>query len=580
MSSTVEQIKARLSIADVIGSYLKLEKAGSNWRARCPFHNEKTPSFFVSPGRESYHCFGCNKGGDIFTFVQEVEGVDFLGALKILAERAGVEIVHDHRDGPRPNDRLFLLMEAATKFYEGELAKNQLALDYLINRQIKAETIKSFRIGFAPAGWRLLHDHLSNQGFTVAEMIEAGMVIRSERTTGAKGEVFYDRFRSRIMFPLADSAGRIVGFSGRIFPACRQAGESDDNVAKYVNSPQTALFDKSRLLFGYDKAKMEMRRRDFAILVEGQVDLVMSHQSGMTNTVAGSGTALTVEQITMLGRMTKNLIMAYDYDLAGLKASRRAIELIQVAGLNVKIAKLPTGQDPADVIKNDPQIWLSAIKEAKHHIDFLIDALQAEGKTGLELSRSVNDIVLPAIKVLGKKMEQAHFVAKLSLLLGIGEESIWSDLSALRIETADRPTFPVENLVVPKKTKQSVILDRIFGLIFWLEETNQKPVDPVTLTDRLKENLGPETYETERQAREIQSGQLAMEAEFFFQGSSRLAPDIDDLFNNLTADDLREQLREAMSALKRAELSGDQAELDKWLKRCQAITQDLNNKKN
>jgi len=252
--------------------------------------------------------------------------------------------------------------------------------------------------------------------------------------------------------------------------------------------------------------------------------------------------------------MTKNLIMAYDYDLAGLKASRRAIELIQTAGLNVKIAKLPTGQDPADVIKNDPQVWLSAIKEAKHHIDFLIDALQAEGKIGLELSRSVNDIVLPAIKALGKKMEQAHFVAKLSLLLGIGEESIWSDLSALKIDVSGGPIIQPANSTLVKKTRQSVILDRIFGLIFWLEETSQKSLEPASLVERLKEALGGDTYEIERQAR-------------------------DDLFSNLMADDLKEQLREAMSALKRAELSGDQAELDKWLKRCQAITRDLNNKK-
>lgn len=576
MSSTVEQIKARLSIADVIGSYLKLEKAGANWRARCPFHNEKTPSFFVSPGRESYHCFGCNKGGDIFTFVQDIEGVDFLGALKILAERAGVEIVHDHRDGPRPNDRLFLLVEAATKFYEAELIKNQAVLDYLSDRQVEEQTRKNFRLGFAPAGWRLLHDHLSAKGFTVGEMIEAGMVIRSERTTGAKGEVFYDRFRSRIMFPLSDSAGRVVGFSGRIF----STGNPEEGVAKYVNSPQTALFDKSRLLFGYDKAKVEMRRRDFAILVEGQVDLIMSHQAGMTNTVAGSGTALTVEQITMIGRMTKNIIMAYDYDLAGLKASRRAIELVQAAGLNVKIAKLPTGQDPADVIKKDPQVWLASIKEAKHHIDFLIDALQSEGKTGLELSRSVNEIVLPAIKMLGKKMEQAHFVAKLSLLLGIGEEAIWSDLSALKAEETAGSISPVlDSQKVVKKTRQNVILDRLFGLIFWLEAVDKKPVSPTVLIDRMKETLGSGTYETERQAREAQSGQLAMEAEFFFQDSSRLASEIDDLFINLTSDDRREQLREATLALKRAELSGDKAELDKWLKRCQAITQDLNNKK-
>ncbi|KKS77801.1 MAG: primase protein [Parcubacteria group bacterium GW2011_GWC1_43_11b] len=578
MSSTVEQIKARLSIDDVVGSYLKLEKAGLNFRARCPFHNEKTPSFFVSPSRQSYHCFGCNKGGDIFTFVQDIEGVDFLGALKILAERAGVEIVNDHRDGPRPNERLFQLMALATKFYQEALGKNQPVLAYLADRGIKTETQKHFQIGFAPDGWRQLHDFLLGQGFILNEMLETGMVIKAERTTGVRGEVYYDRFRSRIMFPLSDSAGRIVGFSGRIFPAGRSAEASaGPEVAKYVNSPQTFLFDKSRLLFGYDKAKVEMRRHDFAILVEGQVDLIMSHQAGLANTIAGSGTALSPEQITLIGRMTKNLIMAYDYDLAGLKASRRAITLAQGAGLNVKIAKLPAGQDPAEVIKKDPQDWLSAIKNSKHHIDFLIDALLAEGKTGLELSRLVNENVLPIIKALGKKMEQAHFVAKLSQLLGIGEEAIWSDLANLRLEpdsiVTNRP--PTDQTLV-SDTRSSAILNKIFGLIFWLESLPERAVDPNQLIDRLKEIIGPDSYQAEREVRIKKEGALVMEAEFFFQGSEKLQTEILELFNNLHLENLREQLREAMQALKKAEAVGDQLELDKWLKKCQAITLELN----
>lgn len=576
MSSTVEQIKAKLSIVDVVGSYLKLEKAGLNYRARCPFHNEKTPSFFISPNRESFHCFGCNKGGDIFSFVQEIEGVDFMGALKILAERAGVEIIADHHS--RTDDRLFKLMEMAAKFYQLELNKNQTALDYLTERGISEITRKDFCLGFAPDGWRLLHDYLLANGFTVSEMIETGMVIRSEKTSGAKGEIFYDRFRSRIMFPLSDQAGRIVGFSGRIF------GSTNNEVAKYVNSPQTVLFDKSKILFGYDKAKVEMRRRDFAILVEGQVDLIMSHQAGMVNTVAGSGTALTADQVTLLSRMTKNLIMAYDYDLAGLKASRRAIELAQLAGLTVKIAKLPSGQDPAEVIKRDPQEWLNAIKNAKHHIDFLIDALQAEGKTGLELSHSINLNVLPVIKSLDKKMEQAHFVAKISSLLGIKEEAIWSDLTNIKL-TEQTQTKTNLSAISPqigsvKKTRQSVILDRLFGLIFWLAEAPEKSIAVEPIIEKMKEKLSPEAYERERQTRLTKADQLVMEAEFFFQASSRLENEIKELFDNLVSDDLREQLREAMLVLKKAEATGNQAEIDKWLKKCQAITRELNNKEN
>jgi DNA primase len=219
------------------------------------------------------------------------------------------------------------------------------------------------------------------------------------------------------MFPLFNPTGKVVGFSGRIF------GANQEEVAKYINSPQTELYDKSRILYGYDRAKQAMRQKDFCVFVEGQFDVIMSHQSGITNTVAVSGTAMTGEHVQLIKRLTDNVVLAYDYDLAGLAASRRAIDLLRSEGLNVKIAKLPSGQDPAEVIKENSEEWLKAIEGAKHYIDFMIDALQEEGKKGLELNLAINTYVLPYIKALEKKMEQAHFVAKLSNLLAIGEEA-------------------------------------------------------------------------------------------------------------------------------------------------------------
>lgn len=572
MASTVEQIKARLSIADVVGSYLKLEKAGGNFRACCPFHNEKTPSFFVSPSRQTYHCFGCNQGGDIFSFVQDMEGVDFIGALKILAERAGVEISYQGQGDKNKFDRLYACLEASTKLYEQQLAKEPAVLAYLAERGVSPESLTKFRLGFAPDSWRFAHDELIKQGFSLAELLATGLVVEGERSSGTKGKVYYDRFRSRIMFPLLDPAGRVVGFSGRIF------GDNVADLAKYLNSPQTELFDKSRYLFGYDKAKLQIRRADAVVLVEGQLDLVLSHQAGVENTVAGSGTALTTEQVSLLSRLTKNIVMAYDYDLAGLKASRRAIGLAQVAGFSIKIAKLPSGSDPADLVKQDPKLWQESVAGAKHYIDFLLDALLEEGQRGLDLARAVNANVLPAVKQLGKKMEQAHFVAKISALLNIDESAIWSDLATLPSldNLDDQARVPV---LAPADSPRrgALILDRLFGLIFWQAGQSEPKLNSFDLEAQLKEMLGAETYELETASRlEIQE-RLAMEAEHLCLEAEALDETTRELLANLQLDRLRQSLKEALAELRQAERDKDQTRLDLALKKCQAISQELNN---
>ena len=355
---TVQEVKSRLSIADVVAPYVKLLRAGASFKARCPFHSEKTPSFTVSPERGTYHCFGCNVGGDMFTFVQEMEGVDFKGALKILAEKAGVPLVYSRGEKKDPSDRLYAALEDAARFYEKNIMQDKSDLSgghparvYLEKRGLTSETIESFRIGWADDEWRALATHLREKKYTDAEMEAAGLVKKTE-----KG--FYDRLRSRIIFPLFDSAGRVVGFSGRIFAL---KGEPPADTAKYINSPETALYHKSKLLYGYDRAKHHIRKLNFSILVEGQMDLVSVHQAGWKNAVAVSGTALTQEHISALMRMSENMVLALDADKAGVEAARRSATVALQMGVDVKVACLPSGSDPADfILKEGIDAWKKA----------------------------------------------------------------------------------------------------------------------------------------------------------------------------------------------------------------------------
>ena len=355
MSTPVEQIKERLGIADVVGSYIKLDRSGSSLKGKCPFHNEKTPSFFVSPARNSYYCFGCQAKGDIFTFVQEFEGLDFIGALRVLAQRANVTLTKIDPKVRSEYARLYLCLEKATRFYEQKLQDTPEAKTYLDGRGLLPETIKTWRIGFAPNDWRQLFDHLQKEGFTPDEMGKVGLIKRSEQDRSR----FYDAFRGRVMFPIRDSASRVIAFSARILPSL-----DDGKTGKYINSPETILFSKSHTLYGFDRAKLVIRQKDATILVEGQMDLLMAHQAGFENTVASSGTALTEEQLIRLKRLSENLLISFDSDSAGVRASERAIRLALALGMNVKVIAIEKGKDPAELIQKDPPAWERAVSGA------------------------------------------------------------------------------------------------------------------------------------------------------------------------------------------------------------------------
>jgi DNA primase len=420
MSSSVEQIKEKLSIEEVVGSYIKLERAGNNFKARCPFHNEKTPSFFVSPDRGSYYCFGCGAKGDIFTFVQEFESLDFIGALKILADRAGIQLEQFTQKTDSKKDRLYSLLEDTTNFLVKNISNEEIPLEYLKKRGFTDKTIKDWRIGYVRDEWRSIFDFLKSKGYSDDEALRAGIVKTENNST-------YDRFRGRIMFPIFDNAGRVIAFSGRIL-------HDDGKSAKYLNSPQTEVFDKSKTLYGYDRAKQSIRKFDFSILVEGQMDLLMSHQAGFTNTVASSGTALTIEHLKLLKRISNKIIMSFDSDNAGAKAAERGWALALSLGMEVKIAAIPKGFDPADLILKDKEQFKEVLKNSIHLIDFLLKRIIQENKDKKKIWNEIKDNVLPYIYLLDSDTEKGRYVAQIADLIGTKEEYIMADVNKVKLD--------------------------------------------------------------------------------------------------------------------------------------------------
>ena len=316
--SPIDEIKQRLDVVDIVREYVPLQQAGTNWRARCPFHNEKTPSFMVSKEKQIWHCFGCGKGGDLIEFVKEIEGIEFPEALRILAQKAGVVLRRQDPKVISVKTRLFDLMAEATNFFIGKLnfIEAGQARKYLAERGLKEETLKEWQIGWALDSWDELAKYLQNKGFSDNQIVASGMVVKKQSGAG-----HYDRFRGRIMFPIFDVSGSVVGFTGRILI------ETDKSGGKYVNTPQTTIYDKSRVIFGLDKAKQEIRKKDLAVVVEGQMDVIASHQVGVCNVVASSGTALTNQQVGLLSRYTKNLAFCFDADSAGEQATKRGIDI-------------------------------------------------------------------------------------------------------------------------------------------------------------------------------------------------------------------------------------------------------------
>lgn len=416
----VEEIKSRLAIEDVVSEYVQLKRAGRNFKGLSPFNDEKTPSFIVSPEKQIWHDFSSNKGGNVFSFVMEMEGVDFRGALELLARKAGVDL--DKFQGPsRSNSklkaRLTEALEVAARFYQVQFSKNKIALDYVLNqRKFTKDTALLFRLGYAPNTGGALYTFLKGKGFSDQEIQGAGLVTKRYNGLG-------DMFRGRLMIPLQDPQGNVIGFTARQL-------DDDPNAPKYINTPQTLLYDKSRHVYGLHLAKDKIRREGFAVLTEGNLDVIASHQAGVTNVVATAGTALTEPHLKALGRFAGDVRLAFDADKAGMAATERAIPIASKVNVSLSIITIPEGKDPDELIKKNPKLWEQAITKHQYALDWLIERYKAE----LDLStgqgkRRFSDVLLPTVKGLKDAVEQDHYLHEIAKITGVRVEALDTKLS-------------------------------------------------------------------------------------------------------------------------------------------------------
>lgn len=423
-----QTIKDRLDIVQIIGEYIPLKKAGVNWKANCPFHNEKSPSFMVNTEKQFWHCFGCSKSGDVFSFVQEMEGLEFVEALKILAERAGVKLdsFASEVNKSQKNRLLEINAKAAYFFHQFllEMPAAQGARDYLQRRELKPETIEEWKVGFIPEQWDLLTQYLLKKGNSVDDLIASGLTIKKD------GGGFYDRFRGRVMFPIWDAHGNNVGFTGRVLVETEKSG------GKYVNTPQTLVFDKSRILYGLNYAKMEIKNKDVTILVEGQMDVIACHQAGMKNVVASSGTALTFEQIKLLKRYSNNIAIAFDADAAGQNAAKRGIDLALEQGMTIKIIQIPAGcgKDADECLKKNPEVWFKAVENAKEVMEwYFASVLAGADKRDPKQKQKIADTLLSEIIRLPYAVERDHWLKKLADELGVDSATLTAEMRRLAL---------------------------------------------------------------------------------------------------------------------------------------------------
>jgi len=445
--SVINDVKERLDIVGVVSEYVALQKSGHNFKALCPFHAEKTPSFFVYPDRQSWHCFGsCGTGGDVFAFIMKKEGLDFGGALELLAQKAGVSLAPKRiTSEDSRGERLRQINEAAARYYRDQLlnaSQAQGARKYLERRGVSAKAAEDFQLGLSPDSWDMLKHHLMEQGYGEEELLAAGLVVERE------GGGTYDRFRNRLMFPINDSRGQVVGFGARAL---------DDSLPKYINSPQTAIFDKSGMLYGVDRAQGAMRGRNQAVIVEGYMDVIIAHQYGMNNVVASMGTALSARQVDIIKRFTTNLLFALDADAAGAEATLRDLEVALQAsdrkatpvpnwmGVGSKLSAhigviyLPQGKDPDEVIKESPEAWERLVAGAIPMMDYLFEVVQ--GKVDLsraEGKKAAAEQLLPRVSEIDDELEQELYLQKLSRLVGVDERTLARQAARLSSGTTTR----------------------------------------------------------------------------------------------------------------------------------------------
>jgi DNA primase len=481
--SVINDVKQRVDIVELVADYVPLQKAGRNFKALCPFHSEKNPSFFVFPDQQTWHCFGaCNTGGDVFSFIMKKEGIDFGQALHLLAQRAGIvlrEATETEKAKDEETKRLFEINELASEYYHHLLldtAVGEKARSYLDSRKITLETIKKFRLGFSPDDWEAIKFFLINKGYEQKDLFDVGLII--EKEDGGS----YDRFRERLMFPIWDIKGRITGFGARAL---------DDSQPKYINSPQTVIFDKGSNFYGIDKAKDIIRKENLAIIVEGYMDVLAAHQNGWQNVVASMGISLTERQVNILKRLTKNITLALDADIAGEEATLRSGEilarsldrkaipvplwtgLVRCEGIldaEIKVIPLPSGKDPDEVIIETPKLWQSMVTQALPILEFALEVVINKGNFNKAEDKSLAiQKLLPLLYEVKDPIRQAQYVQKMAHLLKLDESTLMAVLRKMRA-TKGKQLIEVNHSRLFRRLASSPIEEICLALLFQYPE--------------------------------------------------------------------------------------------------------------
>ena len=548
----LEEIKNKIDIVEYVGKYVQLKQAGRNFKGLCPFHTEKTPSFMVSAEKQIWHCFGCNDGGDVISFAEKIEGLTFTEAVKELADRAGVKLSDNFKKHKEPVDKLFEINEAVCRIYEANLHKSdgKKALEYLKKRGLEEKTIKKFRLGFALPAYDSVVNELTTLGYLKEDLVKAGVA------SNKNGRV-NDQFRNRLTFPITNISGKVIGFSARVL---------DDSLPKYINTPETAIYHKSNVLFGLDKAKEQMRKQDHIILVEGNLDVIFSNQAGVRNVVATSGTALTQAQLDIIKRFTKNIKVSFDIDLAGQNATRRAIEMAQNAGFNIKIITIPEGKDPADLVNTDPKKWIMACKKAKYVVDYIFESTfkKYDIVNILDKKRATKEL-LEVISRLPDPVEKEHYLQILANRVGVRLQALIEALSKhkrnAKTKTKDT-TIETED-----KKKPESLEEHVFSLLllapkyahFFSNKLTGSDFKNVKLNKYAAELIG-EAEKTGEIDLDTWCGKLSKEEKVFI---NTLILAAEDRFGDLSDEALSEEIFNSVLRMKQMSLNREKLEIGK-----------------
>jgi DNA primase len=596
-NTAVQDVKSRLNIVDVVGAYLRLTKSGTHWKAPCPFHNEKTPSFMVNEERQIWHCFGCGKGGDAFSFVMEIEGVEFAEALSLLAERAGVDLRQYRRTqnafektSDAEPDRSREILELSTKFYEKQLwagVGKEKILGYLHDRGITDESIRMFRLGYAPEGWRHLLDFLVARGYRAEELEKAGLVIRKSQEAQSSDINYpasssYDRFRDRVMFPITDVVGRVIGYSARVAPG------GDESQAKYINTPETGVYRKSKVLYGIAQAKQAMKEQHYTVLVEGNMDVIAMHQAGARNTVAVSGTALTSDHLDILKRYGRELRLFFDMDGAGQAAAWKSALSALDREVSVSIVSIPLGKDAADAAKEDPEKLIASVSHPTPAAEYFLAKFLAEDDVrNPDGKRRIAEKYAPMILAMRSDIERDHWTREFAKALQVEEKVLLGVLQKASDQFEGRhmgEKAPIEEKNVFSKRSES-LRERLIGLLLVHPDVKDNVLPSLERVEMFLRSHPASRYigvapDAPDAAEQQDVSKLFFEAERFLETASNTDEPFNheklfrEIANDLAAELRKEEQTDVAALMDEAKKKGDRDAEQALMKRFMELSQE------